>query len=202
MSITRTTLCSALLGTFCLCAHGLGSSAAAQERKKGGRDKDASIVKGTLASVDAEKNTITVTLHSFNRATQERTDTDKTIPLAKDAQVQQDAVAAKLADLKKGYPVTIRLAGDNAASVSVDGGTAQGEFLSANLDRNTVTVIAGRDKGKRVFHLLKTTTVTGADGKEILVKDLKPGTRLLLTRSVEDDHTAVRIQTQPAAKGQ
>jgi hypothetical protein len=172
---------------------------AAQERKKNADGKDGSVVKGTLAAVDAEKNSVTVTIHTFNRATQEGTDTDKTFPLAKDAKVLLDAAAAKLVDLKKGYPVTLRLDGAKAASVSVDGGTAQGEFLSANLDRNTITVIAGRDMKRQVYHLLKTTTVTGGDGKAILVKDLKAGTKLLLTRSVEDGNTAISVRVLPAS---
>jgi hypothetical protein len=170
---------------------------AAQERKNRGEAQDKKIVKGTLASVDADKNTVTVTIHSFNRATQEATDTDKTFPLAKDANILQDGTSTKLADLRKGHPVSVKLDGASAASISVDGGTSQGEFLAANLERNTITVIAGRNLTKQVYHLLKTTKVTGADGKVMLAKDLKPGTKLFLTRSVEDDHTAIRIQALP-----
>ena len=199
MSITRSSLWFALLGALVVGMLGGGTRAVAQERKRGAGEKDAAVVKGTLAAVDAEKNSVTVTIHTFNRATQEATDTDKTFAIAKDATVLQDAVPAKLADLKKGHPVTLRLAGASAASVSVDGGTAQGEFHSANPDRNTVTIIAGRNPEKRVFHLIKTTTVTGADGKPMEVKDLKRGTKLVLTRSVEDDRTAVQIRALPAA---
>jgi hypothetical protein len=199
MSITRFSMWAALLGTICVCALGREAPVAAQERKKGG-EKDSSVVKGTLAAVDAEKNSVTVTTRTFNRATKEATETNKTFPLAKDAKVLQDAAAAKLADLKKGNPVTLRLEGASASSVSVDGGTAQGEFVSTNPDRNTITVIAGRNMEKRVYHLLKTTTVTGGDGKEISVKDLKAGTKLMLTRSVEDDRTVVQIRALPVAE--
>ena len=199
MSTCKFPMRAALLGTIFVCALGGEALVEGQERKKARGSKDAGLVKGTLASVDAGKNTVTVTIHTFNRATQEGTDTDKTFPLAKDAKVVQDAAPAKLADLKKGYPATLRLEGMSAASVSVDGGTTQGEFLSANPDRNTVTVIAGRDMARRVYHLLKTTTVTGADGKAAAIKDLKPGTKLLLTRSVEDGNTAVRIQALAAS---
>jgi hypothetical protein len=187
---------AALVGAIVL---GGQARVTAQERKRGAGERDASLVKGTLASVDADKNSVTVTIHSFNRATQEATDTNKTFPLTKDAHVQQDGVAAKLADLKKGHPVTVRLDGASAASINVDGGTAQGEFVSANLERNTITVIAGRNLERRVYHLIKTTTVTGGDGKAIAVKDLKSGTKLVLTRSVEDDHTAIQIRALPAA---
>jgi len=181
-----------------LWAFGGGSPGAAQERKRGG-GTDGSIVKGTLASVDAEKNTVTVTIHTFNRATQEGKDTDTTFPLTKDAKVLQDGTAAKLSDLKKGNPVTVRLDGTNAASITVDGGTAQGEFISANPDRNTITVFAGRNMERRVYHLLKSTTVTGDNGKEKLVKDLKAGMNLTLTRSVEDDRTVVQIRVMPTS---
>jgi hypothetical protein len=170
-----------------------------QDRKKNADTKYGSVVKGALASVDAEKNTVTVTIRTFNRATQEATDTDKTFQLTKDAKVLQDAAAAKLGDLKKGYPVTLRLEGTSAASVSVDGGTGQGEFLSANLERNTITVIAGRDMRKQVYHLLKTTTVTDGDGKAMTIKDLKAGTKLALTRSVEDGNTAISVRVLAAS---
>jgi hypothetical protein len=42
--------------------------------------------------------------------------------------------------------------------------------------------------------LLKSTKVTDNAGKETPVKDLRPGTKLVLTRSVEDDNTAIQIQ--------
>lgn len=198
MSVNKWLMFTTLLTAFLLSAFA-EVRVNAQERRKNADRKDGSVVKGTLASVDAEKNSVIVTIHTFNRATQEGTDTDKTFLLTKDAKILQDGTTARLADLKKGYPVTLRLDGTSAAGVSVDGGTAQGEFLSANPDRNTVTVIAGRDMRRQVYHLLKTTTLTGADGKAIAITDLKPGAKLALTRSVEDDHTVVRIQALRAA---
>jgi hypothetical protein len=178
-------------------AAGEGAREPAQERKKKAEPAAGTSVKGTLAGTDPEKNTVTVTVHTFDRKTGEGTDTNTTFPLAKDAKVLQDDAAAKLADLKKGYPVVVALDGKTAAAVSVDGGTAQGEFRSANADRNTITVIAGRDMARRVYHLLKDTKVTGADGKPVRVADLKPGTRVQLTKSVEDENTAIRVQVLP-----
>jgi hypothetical protein len=171
---------------------------AAQDRKKA-TEADMALVKGTLASVDTEKNTVTVTIHKFDRANQQPNDMNKTFTLTKEAKILQDDAAAKLGDLKKGNPVLVKLDGANAASVSVDGGTSQGEFFSANLERNTITVIAGRNMSKQVCHLLKTTKVTGSDSKALAVADLKQGMKLALTRSVEDDHTVIRIQVQAAA---
>jgi hypothetical protein len=199
MSTFKFPMRAALLGTILAWSVGGEARVEGQERKKARGGTDGAVVKGTLASVDAGKNAVTVTIHTFNRTTQEGNDTDKTFPLTTDAKVLQDAAPAKLADLKKGHPVTLRLEGARAASVSVDGGTALAQFLSVNSDRNTVTVIAGRNMARRVYHLLKTTTVTGPDGTAISVKDLKRGTRLLLTRSVEDANTAVRIQALPAS---
>jgi hypothetical protein len=199
MSITKYKMWAALLVATCAYTWGGEARVAAQERKNRAEAQDKTIVKGTLASVDADKNTITVSIHTFNRATQEGTDTDKTFPLLKDARILQDDTEVKVGELKKGHPVIVKLDGTSAASVSVEGGTSQGEFLLANLERNTITVIAGRDLAKQVYHLLKTTKVIGGDAKAMLVKDLKPGAKLLLTRSVEDDHTAIRIQALPEA---
>jgi hypothetical protein len=91
----------------------------------------------------------------------------------------------------------VKLDGTTVVSVSVEGGTSQAEFRSANAERNTITVIAGRDFARRVVHLLKDTKVLGADGKAIRVQDLKAGTKIQVTRSVEDENTAVRIQALP-----
>jgi hypothetical protein len=170
---------------------------ARQEQRKAGQRKADTAVKGTLKSVDADKNTVTVTIHTFDRTTGQGTDTDKTFPLANNAKVLQDDTGSKLAELKKGFPVTLTLDGASASSVSVDGGTAQGEFWSANLERNTILVLAGRNMQRRVYHLLKDTRVTNNDGTPIRVQDLKPGMKLLMTRSVEDENTVVRIQAQP-----
>jgi hypothetical protein len=190
-------VCVAVLVAGGVCALG-EARLAGQERKKAAGAPGGTVVKGTLAGADAGKNTVTVTVHTFNRATQEATDTDKTFALADGAKVLQDDAAAKLGDLKKGNPVVVALAGEKAAGVSVDGGTAQGEFRSANADRNTIVVIAGRNMERRTFHLLRTTKVTDADGKDMPVASLKPGAKLTITRSVEDDNTAIRVQQLPA----
>ena len=159
--------------------------------------KDANVVKGSLASVDAEKNTVTITVNMFDRKTGEGAETKKTYSLAKDAKLLQDDVETKLKDLKTGHPTIVKLDGANAVAVTIDGGTMQGQFRTANTERNTITVLAGRNMAKQVFHLLKTTKVLGSDGKAIKLEDLKPGTMVLLTKSVEEDGTVVRIQAMP-----
>ena len=180
-----------LLGATAL---GVAAPPALAQEKERVPAKDANVVRGTLASVDAEKNTVTLTVHSFDRKTGEGTDTKKTFPLAKDAKILQDDAETKLKDLKTGHTTTIKLDGANAASISIDGGTQQGQFRSVNTERNTITVLAGRNMAKQVFHLLKTTKVLGSDGKAIKLEDLKPGTMLAITKSVEEDGTVVRIQ--------
>jgi len=168
-----------------------------QERRKAATGKT---VKGTLKVFDERNNTVTVTIHSFNRATQTSSDTDLKFELTKDATILQDESAVKLSALRKGFPVTIKLDGASAASVSVDGGTARGEFHSANAERNTITLIAGRNSDRVTYHLLKTTKVVDASGKEIQIKDLKASTPLVMTRSVEDERTAVRVQVEEVKK--
>jgi hypothetical protein len=189
MLMTRLKISAAFLAAVCAVTPG-------QERKRAD-PKDGTAVKGTLVGVDADKNTITIAVTSFDRKAGESSETNKTFAVGKDATILQDEGKAKLTDLKKGYPTTLKLDQTTAVSVSVDGGTARAEFFSANTERNTITVIAGRNMEKRVYHLLKDTKVTGDDGKPIRVPDLKVGTVLLLTLSVEDDRTAVRVQTQP-----
>ena len=100
MSVNKWLECTALLTAILLAAFG-EARVTGQDRKKNADGKDGTVIKGTLASVDAEKSTVTVTIHTFNRTTQEGTDTNKMFPLTKDAKVLQDGVAAKLTDLKK-----------------------------------------------------------------------------------------------------
>src|SRR5262245_59399610 len=98
----------------------LGSAthpASAAQQKERERPKADNSVKGTLASVDTDKNSITITIHSFDRKTETSTDTNKTFTLAKDAKILQDEAPAKLADLKKGHQTVIKLDGTTATSV-------------------------------------------------------------------------------------
>src|SRR5262249_55393711 len=108
-----------------------------------------------------------------------------------------------LADLKKGSHVTLHLKGKRVVSVTADGGTVPGptRCVSVNEARNTVTVIAGRKDERRVYHLLKETEVMTAGGKAAGLKDLKEGMLLLLTRSVEDANTVLRIEILSPEKG-
>src|SRR5262245_17663612 len=94
-----------------------GGEVPAQERKKTGDPKDAATIRGTLAAVDAEKDSVTLTIHSFDRKTGEQTDTNKTFTVTKETKILQDDAPTKLADLKKGNPVTVKLDQTTALSV-------------------------------------------------------------------------------------
>src|SRR5262249_33575415 len=130
---------------------------------------------------------------------QDQQSTDKTFPVAKDATILQDGGKVKLADLKKGFRAALTLSPDQkiVTGISVDGGTVQGQFRSANVGRNTINLIAGRDMALKVFHLVRETKITLDGGKEGTVKDLKPGTRIVLTLSVEDRNTVIGIRPAP-----
>ena len=69
-----------------------------------------------------------------------------------------------------------------------------------NMERNTITVIAGRDMGEKIYHLLKTTKVTVAGGKAGKVQDLQPGAEIQLTLSVLGDNSVIRIESSQVEK--
>jgi hypothetical protein len=185
---------SVVRSALALAPDGSNAPAATAQRKKADRPDAGTRLKGELASVDAEKNSVTLTTRTFDRKAREATETRKTFAVTREAKIHQDEAPVKLGDLKLGHPTFLTLAEGAVVAITVEGGTGQGEFLSANIDRNTIAIIAGRDMARRVVHLLKETKVLDADGKPIRIQDLKRGTRLLLTRSVEDDNTAVRVQ--------
>src|SRR5262245_152849 len=95
MLMTKLKISAAFLAG--VCAITLGSSAMrpslaaapAQERKKAD-PKDGTAVKGTLVGVDADKNTVTIAVTSFDRKTGEGGATNKTFAVGKDATILQD----------------------------------------------------------------------------------------------------------------
>jgi hypothetical protein len=172
---------------------GLATAGAPDDQPQRARGRGAaSTAAGELAAVDAEKSTVTISV--FSR--QDQQTTDKTFPVAKDATILQDGGKVKLADLKKGFRAALTLSPDQktVTGISVDGGTVHGQFRSANVDRNTIRVIAGRDMALKTFHLVRETKIALDGGKEGTIKDLKPGTMLVLTLSVEDRNTVIGIR--------
>jgi hypothetical protein len=126
----------------------------------------------------------------------------ETFGVAKEAVIVQDNTPARLADLKTDSHVTLRFdpEGKNVVRLSADGGTQQGRFASANPARNTVTVIAGKAGQRKTYHLVKESEVIAGGGKPGRVSDLKEGTMLQLTLSVEDPNTVIRIEPLPVER--
>jgi RNA polymerase sigma factor (sigma-70 family) len=124
----------------------------------------------------------------------------ETFAVAKDAMILEDNIKTTLADLKVGSHVVLRFDpdGKNVIRITTSGGTVPGQYVSANAARNTITAIT-RDK-RRIFHLVKETEVIGEGGKVARVQDLKEGAMLLLTLSVEDANTVIRIEALPPEK--
>ena len=124
--------------------------------------------------------------------------------LSMDAAIVQDNVPAKLADLKTGSHVALRFDrdGKTVVGIAADGGTTKGRFVSANPARNTIVVARGEKKIERkTYHLVKETEVLTESGKAARIADLAAGAALVLTLSVEDANTVVRIRTFSKLKG-
>ncbi len=125
---------------------------------------------------------------------------DETFPVSKGVTISQDNVEARLADLKKGAHVTLGFDpdGKTVAKITADGGRVEGpiRYVSANAARNTITVTVGKKAERKVYHLVKETEVKAA-GKAARLQDLEKGATLLLTLSVEDANTVIRIEAVP-----
>ena len=148
------------------------------------------ILNGVLADVDPGKNRVYV--ESVSDFARRITD----FPVAPDATIIQDNLKIGLAELKKGSQVTLVLdtASNNVVKIAADGGTVQGVFMSSHKTRNTIAIRIQGEKNPRFFHLVKETEVLSEDGKTIGIQDFKHGTFVLLTLSVEDVNTIIRVQ--------
>jgi RNA polymerase sigma factor (sigma-70 family) len=157
--------------------------------------KEGTTVAGKLETVDADKNTVTVGISNRKEGASE-----KTYPLAKDAKVSQDGNPAKLADLKKGSRVTLRLSEDqkSAVSVSVSGATLTAPLKSVDATKSTVTIVTETRQGKqdRTLQVAKGAKLL-IDGKEAQLGDLKAGTPLVFTFAAAEANTVVQIRTPP-----
>lgn len=155
--------------------------------------KDGASLKGKIGAIDTQNRTITLVTTTFDRKAGEATEKETVLNIAKDAVITQDGVTTKLEDLKRGFTTTVKSNEKTALAITVDGATVKGQFKSMNSERNTITIVAGRDMGDKVYHLLKTTKVTVSGGKAGKVQDLQPGAEIVLTLSVLGDNTVVRI---------
>jgi RNA polymerase sigma factor (sigma-70 family) len=178
-----------------------------QAAKARGRSTEGTTVTGKLVNVAAKENSVRLEywkevkgdgrpFRAINYMAYEF------FPVAKGAAIKQDNVKTKLADLKKGSHVTVEIKDKRVVRITADGGIVGGPIRSVSADeaRNTITVIAGRKYERRVYHLVKETEVMTADGKAARIKELREGTLLLLTRSVADTNTVIRIESLPREK--
>lgn len=156
--------------------------------------RDGAEVKGKIGAIDTHNRTVTLVISTFDRKAGQANEEEKVYSVQKDTVILQDGVAAKLEELKKGWPTAMKVNEKAVLSITVEGGTIRGKFKSINPERNTITVIAGRDMSDKIFHLLKTTKVLGEGGKASKVQDLQPGADIQLTTSVQGDNTVIRIQ--------
>jgi RNA polymerase sigma factor (sigma-70 family) len=169
-------------------------------RAKAEQPKDGAVVKGKIGAVDVENRKITLVITMFDRKSNEATEKEMVFDVTKDTAIIQDGVKTKLDDLKRGFPTTLKVDQKNALSITVEGNSPRVRFKSYNSDRNTITVVAGRDMSDKIYHLLKTTTVITANGKSGKIQDIEAGSDIVLTLSVLGDNTVIRIQPVPMEK--
>jgi small nuclear ribonucleoprotein (snRNP)-like protein len=157
------------------------------------------MVRGKLESVDADRNIVTVS--NFSRRDAQKT--ERTYPLARNVKVLRDGKEAKLRDLKKGGQVILTMSADqkSVASISVANATVSVHVKSVDATQNTITHSVETRQGKqdRTYQVSKDARIL-IEGKEIKLADLKPGTAVVLTLSVEDANTVVQIRT-PTRRG-
>ena len=190
---------SRFMAAVSLLAFGALHQSPAQEQR--GQPKDSIIVKGKLGQVDDQKRTVTLILTKFDRKAKEATETEEVFNVPKDSVILQDGVSTKLENLKRGFATTLKVNQKTALSITVEGPTRRAQIKSMNAERNTITVsdIGGRNMD-HIYHLLKATKVITEGGKAGKVQDLKPGTEILLTLSVEGDNTVIRLEPPPMQK--
>ncbi len=167
--------------------------------------KGEAALRGTLQGVDAAKNTVTITTN--NRQTGK---TEKTYALAKDVVVLRDGKEAKLKDLKQGNRVTAKLAADEKTVVSISetGKTLSAPLKSVDPEKNSITLTVttggrGAPEKKDVTHELAKDGKVMLEGKEAKLADLKdvrPGSSIQLTFSVDDEKKLVHIQYYAASR--
>jgi hypothetical protein len=153
-------------------------------------------VHGGIKSVDATKNTITITIKSKEGAE------EKTFTLMKEAKVVLDdgigkkgdaPKEGKLTDAVEGLPVLVQLSGydrTQAVGVRLSGPTIFGTVKGVDVGNNTITVTVKED-GQLVDKTLTLSKDVKVDGAKL--GDLSAGTQAAIRLSVEDRKTVVGI---------
>jgi RNA polymerase sigma factor (sigma-70 family) len=190
----------------------LGARERLETVKRKGQPREPQIKEGLLVKIDAGDRTLRLELwHESYEPEHEilgqqilgvHTIVYENFTVKLDAVIVQDNVPAKLWDLRKGSHVSLQFdtAGKTVERIAADGGTVEARFVSANEARNTIDVSAGEKPARKVYHLVKETVAVTASGKAILVKDIPKDAQLLLTRSVQDANTVIRIEARMPEK--
>ena len=153
-------------------------------------------VSGSVKSVDATKNALTITLKSKAGAE------DKTFTLLPEAKIALDdglgkkgdaPKEGKLADVSEGSPVTVHLSGydrTQAVGVRVSGPTYSATLKGVDVGNNTITVTVKEDGGlvDKTLTLSKDVRLDG-----VKLSDLASGTPVSIRLAVTDHKTVVGI---------
>lgn len=149
------------------------------------------LVEGAVKAVDAGQNTITVT----NKNKETKLEEEKKFDVAADARIIQvghskdGEKVVKLADLKQGTRLTLRLSQDNKAVVGirVAAPTASGVVKAVDAAKLSITVTHGaKDNAKDTTYEVEKKAAVLIDGKEGKLADLKEGVQIHLLLSPED----------------
>jgi RNA polymerase sigma factor (sigma-70 family) len=171
------------------------------EKPAPGDAKKLPMFSGTVKNVQADKSSITIT------ATKGDQSIDRTFDVAKEVKVVLDGKEAKLADVKAGVKVTVKLAEDKSTVVAIandkpaDGDVKKpagftGNVKSVDAAKGTITVTAtkGDTSIDRTFPVAENVKVS-IDGREAKLGDLKAGTRVSI-KFGDDRTTAAAIASE------
>lgn len=168
--------------------------------------KKAAGFSGTVKSVDAAKDSITLT------ATKGDSSVDRTFAVAKDATVKIDGREAKLADVKAGVHAHVKLGDDKSTAVAVacDGPTLVGELKDVAADKKSLKVVvtvptdkadktAPRKTEEKTVAVGDDVRVVVAGNKKATLADLKAGASVSVQMSA--DGTRAVVVMSPAKGG-
>jgi RNA polymerase sigma factor (sigma-70 family) len=151
--------------------------------------KDIVTVAGKLESIDASS----VTIGYFKRG---EGAVSKTYTLAKDIKISRDGKDAKLADLKKGVQVSLKLSADQKSAVAItfDTPAVSAPLKSVDANKNTITVTVGPRGAKedKTYDVAKDAKIV-IDGKESKLADLRTGG--VIAFAVNDTNAVTLIRT-------
>ncbi len=224
MLLTKLQSATALLLAVSIVAAGAGVlthqvlAEPAKEKQKA--PESAEQVEGSLKAVDATRNTITITITTKDAQTGQKNAQDKTFAVAADAKIVIDhggkdgSKTVKLADLKEGMRLLLRLSQDKKTTTSIQAAakenTLEGVVRAVDATKNTITLttkdMESKQKQEKTFDVATDARIVLArhakEGeKAAKLADLKEGMHVLLQLS-QDDKAVVGIRVSaPTATG-